>query len=786
MEKQFSVLFAEISRYLSFWQVYAVSIIISLTICFSFLRYAEYEFKSTAKIEIFDKAQDSEMALPTSVTIFNRSLINLENEIGVLGSFSLNKKTVQDMKFNVRYFSEGNIKVSENHISEWQKYSNLRLLESVNNEIFFNSSYEIIKDNNALKVVKYKNNKFEKEYLFDKMTMEETKHDLPFEIEIFDDTFFKSKKTIKIFPLTKTVDFFTSKISIYQSGRDSDQLELSLIHPNKLIADEYLNTLLNLFDEDGIKDRQLEYKRTIDFVDSRSVFLSSELELIENRKKEFKENNNLSDIKVDAKLSADQIVNYDTELFKSISQLNLLDMLKSSLDTNSFDLMPVDIGITDSKLNSLINEFNVLIREREKFLVSAGLNNPYIKSIEKQINDYSDAIFMSIENFKKNLQTQVNSLKQKENEFILNYNNIPEFEKKLRSIERELEVKEALFLLLLQKREEASINFAVVKPSIKVIDSAMSQNNPVYPNKLLIIFIGTISGILLPSIILFIWFTLDNKIHTREQIIERINKIPIVGEIPVLTDPAELKSLSVAESRTILSESIRMIMVNLNFILFNNPEKNRNNLILVTSSVKGEGKTIISTNIASILTSKFDKVLLVGADLRNPQIHKFIGKDKNALGLSDYIFSKDLEWKNLIIKEKKLDILLSGTIPPNPTELLGSKKFKIFLEDVKQKYDYIVIDSAPCLLVSDTFEISKFIDTTLYVMRSNFSEMKLCDFINESVNQKKIKNANLVLNAVGSSKSYGYRYGYQYGYKYGYRYSYNYGYGYGYNTDEDN
>ena len=284
----------------------------------------------------------------------------------------------------------------------------------------------------------------------------------------------------------------------------------------------------------------------------------------------------------------------------------------------------------------------------------------------------------------------------------------------LRSIEREQEIKEALFLLLLQKREEAAINFAVTKPSIKIIDKAITNILPVLPKVKLSFLLAIILAFIIPTIILYIIFLLDTKIHTREQLTVNLNDIPIIAELPHISDTLLLNKLGNSNSRHPLVESIRMLIANLNFVLFNNNEKN--NVILVTSSIKGEGKTIISSNMANILSNKFDKILLVGADLRNPQIHKLIDKDKSVRGLSDYIYSNDYEWRNLIIKNDKLDILLSGTIPPDPTELLSSNKFKNFINEVKNNYDYVVIDSAPCLLVSDTFEISKFADTTLYML----------------------------------------------------------------------
>ena len=334
----------------------------------------------------------------------------------------------------------------------------------------------------------------------------------------------------------------------------------------------------------------------------------------------------------------------------------------------------------------------------------------------------------------------------------------------------------------MQKREEAAINLAVIKPSIKIIDSARASILPNYPNRKLVYAISLLIGFLIPFTTVYFISLTDTKIHSKEQLSKLLEiDIPIIGEIPFIkSENTEGRSTT---DRDQLSESIRIIIANLNFTLFNS-DKGHNNLILVTSSIKGEGKTLVSLNMASMLSSKFKKVLLVGGDLRNPQIHKFIGKDKSDLGLTNHLFnSKENNWKNSVVKYKNIDILLSGSIPPNPTELLSSKRFSDFIDEAKNLYDYVIIDSAPCLLVSDTYEISNYTDTTVYVTRSNYTDIKLIDFIQESIKSKKLRNLNIVINAVGNSNYYGYKYAYKYGYRYGYQYgySYSYGYNYGYN-----
>ena len=350
--------------------------------------------------------------------------------------------------------------------------------------------------------------------------------------------------------------------------------------------------------------------------------------------------------------------------------------------------MPINIGISDVSLNNLLNEQNNLIAQRNRFLNNAGPNNYNVKNIEEQIIAFSDNISSSIENYEASLKLKLDKIREKESEFEEVSFNIPLKEKQLRAIERELEVKEALFILLMQKREEAAINYAVVKPSIKIIDTARNNDNPVSPNPTFIYFGALLLSLFIPFGYLYLKFSFDTKIHTRGQLKNLVNNIPIIGEIPydkTLISESD-KILSGSTSRDPVSESIRMVIANLNFVLFEKSETNseKNTTILITSSVKGEGKTIISTNLSSLLSFKYEKVLLIGADLRNPQIHKYLGIDKNHKGLSDYIYNKSAKWEEFIFKYNNLDILLSGSIPPNPTNLLSSKRFREFLSKAKK------------------------------------------------------------------------------------------------------
>ena len=784
----------EINRYLSFWPLFIGSAVTFLIISLLFLRYEQEIFANQTKIQIIDKAMDSEMALPTAMTIFNRSTINLENEIEILKSFRLISQSVKELNSNVNYFTIGNVTKTQNHKDDWLEDYNYDLVidAKFSDTISKRSNYVFAFNSDGLTITEFDKDYDQiVEYRFDEYDTRNSDHLLPFEFSVSSNLDVSKLNSqdfeLSILPFENFVQKIQKGISITPIGKDSDLLSISMDHPNKRIATEFLDNLVQKFDLDGITDRQLVYKRTIDFVDSRYLLLKGELDEIELTKQNFKEDNNLVDISNDAGIVSSQKILYDKELFEAQSQLDLCNYLLESLDAENFDYMPVNIGIDNSNVNILISQYNEIVSQRNKSLVGAGVKNKIILNLEKELKNVYSNVVKSIDAFKNSLNLQIENLKIKENEYSNIFSNVPENEKILRSIEREQQIKEALFILLLQKREEAAKNFAVTKPSIKIIDFSNSSLLPIYPNKKFIVFIFVLLGLIIPFIILYLRFFFDTKIHTKEQLINlTADLIPIVGEVPHIPQQLQAKSLSNNISRDQLSESVRMILANLKFTMAASLTQKEDAVIcLVTSSIKGEGKTLISSNVASAL-SVDNKVLLIGADLRNPQIHKLISVDKKTKGLSNIIHELNSGRKfipdDFILKYNNLDVLLSGTIPPNPSELLSSISFKDFINSMKKVYDYIIIDSAPCLLVSDTLEISDLTDISLFVVRANHTTSDIADFIKELKVSKKINNLNLVLNGVGNSSSYGYKYGYQYGYRY--KYSYNYGYGYGYNEDK--
>ena len=774
----------ETLRYLSFWPYFLLLLIFFLLISFLYIRYTPAVYNTTTTIEILDESQDSEMALPTALTVFNRSMINLENEITRLKSFELNSTVVKNNNFNIIYYKKGTIKTSETTPENWYDQYKLNL-KTENKAILKRSSFTINSDNNALNIKSFDSDgKFIKSYSFSSLSTSSISHDLPFDLTIYSDKSISFEREI----IFNSVDFqtnkFKKKLKIKPLGNDSDQLSVTLTHSNVDIAKSYLNELIKSFDNDGVIDKQLAYSRTIEFVNKREQILKEDLNIIELKKQNYKQDNNISDINIDANNNINLKYKYNTEIVQLESQLQIVQYLIESISDSKYEYLPNNIGLDNLDINNMIEDYNKIVSERFRYVNEAGLNNYLVKSLESQLSDFLKNIFSSLSNFSNSTNLKLSNLKLKENEFDNEYNRVPENEKTLRAIERELSVKEALYLLLLQKREEASINLAVVKPTIKVIDYAITDISSKSPSSRVIYLISIILSLIIYFSVLFIRFFLDNKVHNKDQLMKLIDdNIPIIGEIPYIVNANNIKNDS--SSRSTISESIRMLLSNLRFVSsLNSDSQNKSKTIIFTSSIKGEGKTLASVNTASNLANDLNKdkrVILLGSDLRNPQIHKSFGVQKNQKGISEIIYNRDTKnYKKYVQKFQNLDVLFSGSIPPNPTALLSSNVFKDLISLLKIEYDYIIIDSAPCLLVSDTFQFIENADSVVYLFRSNFTDSKIADFINEIYNTKNIKNLNIVLNAVGNSGSYGYQYGYKYGYKYGY----NYGYGYGYEADK--
>jgi len=585
------------------------------------------------------------------------------------------------------------------------------------------------------------------------------------------------QKSERVFSIRKirledAVASLKSALQVNLLGEESELLELkmtgSIIEKNNAI----LNKLNEVFDRDGQEDKQRIFRKTIDFVNSRFEYLFKELDTIELNKADYKRNQKLSFIEGDSQMLLTTKTETSSEYEKAKTQSLLSDIIIKALkEVKVNELLPTNIGLDEMNVNELIKQYNEIVLQSQKNIKSGGENHPKVQQLIGMQMNLKENIKYSLKAYQNILLARIQEIDKIKIQQDYQYSVLPYQEKMIRSIERQQKIKETLYLLLLQKREEASINLAIVNPSIKIVDAAMANRTPLSPKRGLIFMLAFGLGLLVPFAILFVYYLFDNKLHTREALESRLEHISIIAEIPFILERQKLIKLN---DRSVLSEAFRILIANLNFVT---PfTANKPPIIYVSSSIKGEGKTFTSVNLALTLASLNKKVIVIGADLRNPQIHKMLKSKRSKVGLINYLIDPNLNHLNCVDKLKvndiNLDVIFSGEIPPNPSEIISNGRFGHLLDELKKEYDYIIVDTPPTLLVADTILISKYADLTLYIVKANYTQKNVLNFINTLNQQNKIKNASIVFNNVGANEGYGK--GYAYSYKYNYGYSYNY------------
>ena len=535
-----------------------------------------------------------------------------------------------------------------------------------------------------------------------------------------------------------------------------------------------IESLLKAYASDGINDNKLISEGTSEFLSERINLIKSEIEIIESSLSEIKKKNDFIDITaINALFSSQKIVSNDMT-FEIETQTLIANSFLDKLESQStYELLPlpIEVGISNFELSSFTGDYNKLVLERSVLLKGRTLSNPEIYVVDTQLSNLLLNLKVSVKNYLSNLDLKSNKIEDYDRDLESQLYKLNDTELAIVKFARNLEVKSKILLFLLEKKEENALKLAVNAPTFKVLDSTYINYKDPTPNTRIILLAGFLLALIVPFTFVYIKTILYDKITYKVGLEKLLNSdIPVLGEIPMVEDPL----ISLSNTRGALMESFRLIRTNLNYL-------SKTKVILVTSSIQGEGKTFAAINLAQSLCSvKNNRVLLLGLDLRNPKIHTMLNLDRKAnQGITNYLVNDTIEIKTLVEKNDNVsfDFILSGPIPPNPTELLISDNLNDIIEFGKQNYDYVIIDSAPCLLVSDTLNISKHADTTVYMTKSKHTKIKLIDYINKLKEEKSLKNIAVVINGCESGGPLGYSYGYSYGY--------NYGYNYGYSSNED-
>ncbi len=600
-----------------------------------------------------------------------------------------------------------------------------------------------------------------------------------------------SEYTIQVLrsSLTGAANTYSSRLSAALNGEKSTVIDISIRDVSPQRAEDVLNTLITVYGENWVKDRNQVAISTSKFINERLSDIESDLSDVDKDIASYKSEHLLPDVQAASNMYMGQSNQTDAEILALNNQLYMTRYIRDYLtkETNTNQLLPTNSGIGSSNIESLIGEYNSKLLERNNLVANSSTENPLVVDIDQTLAGMRQAIVGSIDNQMTALNNQISSLRKSAKETTERIAASPKQANYLLTIERQRKVKESLYLYLLQKREENELSQAFTAYNTRLITPPRGSGAPTSPIRNNILLMALAIGLLVPVAIIFLKENINSKVRGRKDL--NILTIPFIGEIPLLTKKKkglfskgkkeEKKAIVVKEgSRDIINEAFRVLRTNLEFMTGNSKDSN---VILVTSFNPGSGKSFLSMNIAVSFAIKNKKVLLIDGDLRHASSSSYIGSP--ATGLSDYLSGREDNLEKIIVTDKKyenLQILPVGTIPPNPTELLANEKMQRIIDTVKGKYDYVFIDCPPIELVADTQILEKLADRTIFIVRAGLFERSMLGELEDIYTEKKYKNMALILNGTeGGGSRYGYKYGYRYGYKYGYHYGYGSGYHYG-------
>ena len=744
-----------IFQYLYKWPWFIASVIICVAIAFIYLRYSvpKYQTKTTLK---FDKKQNdlsSALADLDNLGIGLGNADELKSEAAVVNSRPILMQVVKNLNLNVEYFSAGEIKDSQ----LFSKAPITAKILSYTKEKFVSAAYiltDIKGDQFTIRSEKKKNVK--------------GKFNIPVQLDFGTVIFQKNQtnavksdyKVVFSNPIEK-VKKLEKTIQVNLPDEKAMLMDISLIGSLPEKSEAILNEVTKQYNLDGQRDKNLQALNTQEFIDKRLEVITKDLSGVENKKEDFQNRNRIVDLQAQAELALQNTSENTKALLQQQAQLDLMNSLSSEAAKGNNQLMPSNLGLNPS-LEQTISQYNSLIISRNKTLKQATNENPAIIEMNREIASLKEVIRDNIREQKQTVQTGISQLQNQ----IKTSNNViekvPGQSKVYRGIERQQNLKEQLFLFLLQKREENAINLSVEVPKAKIVNPAFTEDIAVSPKKDIILPGAFFLGLLIPFALFYVIFLLDDKIYNREDIKER-SGLGVLVDIPSLTDSEN--HLVQRNDFSELAEAFRVLVSNLKFVL---PVKDSAKVIMVTSSVKGEGKTLVSVNLALTIANKNARALLIGSDIRNPQIQRYDSEPVKRKGLTEFLYDESVQVDELVhtsTTNPSCDVIYAGAIPPNPQELLSNGRYQKLIEQMSSQYTYIIIDSAPLMLVSDTLSIADTADATLYVVRSGVSKNILIDFANDLVKDSKLSNVSFVINDV-SKRAGGYGYNYSYGYGY--------------------
>lgn len=731
-------------RYLIHWPWFVVSIIICIACAWGYLRLTTPIYNISATVLIKDEKKGGGASMSSDLEKmglegFVSSSSNVDNEIEVLRSKSLAREVVNNLGLFVTYMDEDEFPSKElYHTSPVLVSLTHQEADKLPGRMEINM---ILQPTGALGV---QITVGEKEYRkqFDKLPA-------VFPTDEGTIAFFANNDTLSaVCPenITKerhitafinrpfsVLKEYVNSLSIAPTSKTTSVVVISLENTNTRRGRDYINKLLEMYNINANNDKNEVAQKTAEFIDERIGIISKELGSTEQDLENFKRSAGITDLNSEAQIALTGNAEYEKKRVENQTQINLVMDLQRYMKGNEYEVLPSNIGLQDAASAGAIDRYNQMLVERKRLLRTSTENNPTIINLDTSIRAMRTNVQATLDATLKGLQITKEDLAREASRYSRRINDAPTQERQFVSIARQQEIKSGLYLMLLQKREENAITLAATANNAKIIDEALADDNPISPKKTIVYLAALVLGVGLPVGVIYLIGLTKFKIEGRADV-EKLTSLPVVGDIPLADE--KTGSIAVFENQNnLMSETFRNVRTNLQFML-----ENGKNVILVTSTISGEGKSFISANLAISLSLLGKKVVIVGLDIRKPGLNKVFNIPKKEHGITQYLTNTTANLMDFVQPSdinKNLFILPGGTVPPNPTELLARGGLEKAIETLKANFDYVILDTAPVGMVTDTLLIGRVADLSVYVCRADYTHKAEFTLINELAENNK-------------------------------------------------
>ena len=766
-------------KYLIHWKWFVASIVVCLIGGWIYLHYTTPVYSITGSVIIKDNKKNSSASSGLGDLEdlgFYSSTSNFDNEVEVLHSRTLLKKVVEELDLYINYRTRENLRPIELYkdtpVKVWLTPEEAEKLPGGVAVIEMT-----VKPGSKLSVnTEIDEQEFTQE--FEKLPALLTTPYGTFSFTPGDSTAIEKEQTITVTVAAPRIvaDKYANALSVEPTSKTTTIAQISLENTSPQRGVDFINKLIEIYNRDANDDKNEVASKTAEFIDERIKIINGELGTTEKELETFKRDAGLTDLKSDAQLALSENSEYEKKRAENSTQLRLVQFLAEYANNpdHAYEVLPVNVGLTDTGLTELINRYNEMLLERKRLLRTSSESNPVVVNLDASIRAMRSNVQTTILSVQKGLMITKADLERQAGKYAGRITSAPGQERQLVSISRQQEIKAGLYLMLLQKREENAITLASTANNARIVDKAQAGLLPVSPKGKLIYLIAFVLGIAIPVGIIYIIELLKYKIEDRSDV-EKLTTVPIIGDIPASDNMPKEGSVVVHENQNdMMAETFRNVRTNVQYMLGSNQK-----VVLLTSTTSGEGKSFVSANLAISFALLGKKVVIVGLDIRKPGLNKAFQMSHKADGITRYLADPEHTDLMSLLQQSNvtpnLYILPGGAIPPNPTELVARDSLVQAIDRLKKEFDYVILDTAPIGMVTDTQLISRVADMSIYVCRAGYTPKAGYLFINELRDLKKLPNLCTIINDVDiKTKKYGYG---TYG-KYGYGRTYGYGYGY--------